>query len=130
MKSIEVTISADEATETATIECDRKNLALIFALRDGKKKIYKAHDLFECFGLLRADFPDIKFFCKGAKINVYPSRMASQMAGGIVAYELQLGRPAESEDIVNIFSYEDKDLTHDIQQQRHFYNCWIESLKK
>ena len=127
-KTIEVSINTCGVTQKALIECDRKNLTLALRTKNGLSKTYTAQDLFQCFGLLRADFQEINFLCKGAKVNVYPSRMASQMAGGIVAYELQLGRPAETEDVVNIFDFDDTDITNDIQQQRDFYKRWIESL--
>ncbi|AWM91179.1 hypothetical protein DJ564_10265 [Pseudomonas sp. 31-12] len=127
-KTIEITINTCGVTEKVSIECDRKNLTLFFTTKNGFRKTYTAHDLYECFGLLRADFPEINFLCKGAKLNVYPSRMASQMAGGIVAYELQMGKPAETEDVVNIFDFEDKDITTDIQQQRDFYKRWLASF--
>jgi hypothetical protein len=39
-----------------------------------------------------------------------------------------MGKPAENEDVVNIFDFEENDITHDIQQQRDFYNHWITSL--
>lgn len=127
-KTIEITINTCGVTEKISIECDRKNLTLVFTTKNGLRKPYKAHDLYECFGLLRADFPEINFLCKGAKLNVYPSRMASQMAGGIVAYELHMGRPCENEDVVNIFDFDDKDITADIQQQRDFYTRWLASV--
>jgi hypothetical protein len=97
-------------------------------MENGLRKTYTAHDLYVCFGLLRADFPEIKFLCKGAKLNVYPSRMSSQMSAGIVAYELFMGEPAEQEHIVDIFDYEENDITQDIQQQTYYYKRWIESL--
>jgi hypothetical protein len=97
-------------------------------MEDGFRKTYTAHDLYVCLGLLRADFPETKFLCKGAKLNVYPSRMSSQMSAGVVAYELHMGKPAKLEDIVNIFDYEENDITQDIQQQRDYYKRWIESL--
>lgn len=127
-KTIEITINTRGVTEKILIECDRKNLTLVFTTKNGLRKSYTAHDLYECFGLLRADFPEINFLCKGAKLNVYPSRMASQMAGGIVAYELHMGKPAENEDVVNIFDFDDKDITTDIQQQRDFYQRWVTSF--
>ncbi|WP_213936983.1 hypothetical protein [Pseudomonas sp. dw_612] len=128
MKTIEITISSGNTTETAKIECDRQKPCLTFTMQSGLKKTYSASDLYLCLGMLRADFPDIKFLCKGAKLNVYPSRMCSQMAGGVVAYEMSMGKPAEREDIVNIFDYEDKGITNDIEQQQEFYKRWIESL--
>jgi tRNA-binding EMAP/Myf-like protein len=78
--------------------------------------------------MLRADHPEIKFLCKGAKLNVHPSRMSSQMSSGLVAYELKLGKPSEEEDIVRIFDYEDKNITSNIEEQRTFYKNWVESL--
>jgi hypothetical protein len=97
-------------------------------MENGSRRTYTGHDFYACLGLLRADFPEVKFLCKGAKLNVYPSRMSSQMSAGIVAYELYMGKPAEQEDIVNIFDHEENDITQDIQQQTDFYKRWIESL--
>jgi hypothetical protein len=127
-KSIEIFINTCGVTEKVLIECDRRNLTLVFTMKNGLRKTYTAHDLYECFGLLRADFPEIKFLCKGAKLNVHPSRMASQMAGGIVAYELHMGLPTVAEDVVNIFAFEEQDITTDIQQQRDFYKRWLASI--
>lgn len=78
--------------------------------------------------MLRADHPEIKFLCKGAKLNVHPSRMSSQMSNGLVAYELKLGIPSEEEDIVRIFDYDDESITSNIEEQRAFYKKWIDSL--
>jgi hypothetical protein len=130
MKTVELSINNHGLTETALIECDRKNRTLTFTLKNGIKKTYTAHDLYVCLGLLRADFPETKFLCKGAKLNVYPSRMSSQMSAGLVAYELHMGKVSDDEDIVNIFDYEDADITNDIQQQTDFYKRWLDSLVK
>lgn len=67
-------------------------------------------DLFTCFCLLRTVFSSITFLCKGAKLNVYPSRMARDMAGGSVAYEYQKGKHASKEDLVSIFAFDNKDI--------------------
>jgi hypothetical protein len=130
MKIIEISINTHGVTKKATIECDRQKRTLTFIMENGSRRTYTGHDLYACLGLLRADFPEVKFLCKGAKLNVYPSRMSSQMSAGIVAYELYMGKPAEQEDIVNIFDYEENDITQDIQQQTDFYKRWIESLIK
>lgn len=128
MKTIEISINTHGVIQKAAIECDRQNPTLTYILENGLRKTYTAHDLYVCLGLLRADFPETKFLCKGAKFNVYPSRMSSQMSAGVVAYELHMGKPAELEDIVNIFDHEENDITQDIQQQRDYYKRWIESL--
>lgn len=128
MKIIEILINNHGIVETAKIECDRKKSTLTFTMQSGLKKIYTAYDLYVCFGMLRADYPDIKFLCKGAKLNVHPSRMSSQMSSGLVAYELKLGKPSEEDDIVRIFDYEDENITSNIEEQKTFYKNWIESL--
>ncbi|MGF6706905.1 hypothetical protein [Pseudomonas frederiksbergensis] len=128
MKTIEILINNHGVIERATIKCDRKKPTLTFTMLSGLKKVYTASDLYVCFGMLRADHPEIKFLCKGAKLNVHPSRMSSQMSSGLVAYELKLGKPSEEEDIVRIFDYEDKNITSNIEEQRTFYKNWVESL--
>jgi hypothetical protein len=128
MKSIEILTSTLGKVETVTIECDRKKMTLTLIMQNGFKKTYTAYDLFVCLGMIRADFPETKFLCKGAKLNVHPSRMSSQMSNGLVAYELELGIPSKEENIVRIFDYEDRDITNDINEQQTYYKNWIISL--
>ncbi len=128
MRSLDISIVVEGVIKKAQIECDRQKLSLVFRMECGITKSYSAGDLFICFGMLRAEFPNIKFLCKGSKLNVYPSRMSSQMSAGVVAYEMVLGRPAESEDVVRIFDFEDENITNNIEEQRDFYNKWIDSL--
>jgi hypothetical protein len=128
MKPIEILINNHGVIETAIIECNRKKPTLTFTMRDGLSKVYTAYDLYVCFGMLRAEHPEIKFLCKGAKLNVHPSRMSSQMSNGLVAYELKFGKPSEEEDLVRIFDYEDENITSNIEEQKAFYQNWIESL--
>ncbi|WP_191963610.1 hypothetical protein [Neisseria zalophi] len=54
--------------------------------------------------------------------------MARQMGYGIKAYELTLGQQATFEDLVDIFSFEDKNLTNSNQKQKEYYSKWINSL--
>lgn len=84
------------------------------------------NDLFTCFCTLRTVFPTITFLCKGAKQNVYPSRMSRDMAGGRVAYEYQQGKNASTDDLVSIFDFEDKDIVSPEKQQESFW-AWIRS---
>ena len=97
-------------------------------MQNGLTKTYTAYDLYVCFGMLRADYSEIKFLCKGAKLNVHPSRMSSQMSSGLIAYELNLGKPSEAKNLVRIFDYEDENITSNIEKQEIFYKNWIESL--
>ncbi|MHB2248602.1 hypothetical protein [Pseudomonas fitomaticsae] len=127
-KNISLLISG--VREEATIKYDSKKGTIKFAMKNGFKKMYEADDLYLCLAKIRNDFPDIVFLCKGAKINVTPSRMCSQMSGGAVAYELTLGKPATFNDIVQIFDYEESDLSTNLKDQQAFYKKWIDSLKK
>lgn len=128
MTSREVKIEIDGVVKTAVFECDRKIMAMTVTMPDGLVRNYTAADLYLCLGMVRRDFPDVNFLCKGAKINVYPSRMCSQMAGGVVAYEVRWGEAADEDDLVNIFDYEDKDLTNDIAEQADYHQRWLRSL--
>jgi hypothetical protein len=128
MTSREVAIEIDGVINKAIFKCDRKNTEMSVMMPDGIERSYTAVDLYLCLGMVRKDFPDVKFLCKGAKINVYPSRMSSQMAGGVVAYEVRWGESAGKDDIVNIFDYEDKGLTNDITKQADYHQGWLQSL--
>lgn len=130
MKIVEIMTTTFEIAEKLVVECDRQNRSLTLISKDGSREKYTADDIYECLGLLRADFPDTRFMCKGARLNVHPSRMSSQMSAGLVAYELHLGKPSEDGDVVNIFDYEETDITNDIQQQRDFYIKWVSSLQQ
>lgn len=128
MNTIEIKVLTPEGLEISNIECDRRNVLLTFTRKNGFKKTYTGNDFYGCFGALRADFPDFKFLCKGSKLNVHPSSMSSQMSRGLVAYELHTGKPAEEQNIVRIFDYEDTNLTNDISAQKAFYLSWIRSV--
>lgn len=128
MKTIEIKILNNQFKETAEIKFDRKKRSLTLTMKNGLTKTCTGEDLYECFGMIRAYFPEIIFLCKGARINVHPSRMTSQMSCGLVAYQVNTGYPTEEEDIVRIFDYEEENLTNDINEQRAFYSSWIKSL--
>jgi hypothetical protein len=128
MASREVTVELDGVVKKAVFKCDRKVIAMTVTMPGGLVKNYTAADFYLCLGMVRRDFPDVNFLCKGSKINVYPSRMCSQMAGGVVAYEVRLGEAAGEDDLVNIFDYEDKDLTNDITEQADYHRHWLQSL--
>ena len=110
------------------VKYDSTRMMLGFSEANHFKTIYRGEDIYRCFAKMRADFPHIIFLCKGAKINVRPSSMASQMAAGLVAYELTLGKRATNEDIVHIFDYEEHNLTNDPQEQESFYKEWLISI--
>ena len=105
--------------------CDREEVSIAFICESGCKRIYFGCDFYKCFALLRKDNPELTFCCKGAKINVHPSSMSSQMSLGLKAYELVVGKEPSLDDLVYIFDYEDRDLTNDPDEQRFFYMNWI-----
>lgn len=126
MKSREITIIKNGLRENALIEYEGGKPTLNLVLRDGARKSYTAMDLYESFGLLRSDLKDIKFLCKGARINVHTSGMSSHMSNGLVAYEMTMGIPEG--ELVHIFSYDESNLTNDIQEQHDFCQRWAESV--
>ncbi|WP_150293312.1 hypothetical protein [Pseudomonas extremaustralis] len=126
MKSTEIAIINNSLREMATIEYDRSIPSLSITFSNGAKRTYTDTDIFICFGLLRKEFSDITFLCKGSKINVYPSAMASQMSSGIVAYEVEMGDPEAK--LVRIFDYEENELTNDVNEQILYRNKWAKSI--
>lgn len=95
---------------------------------NGSEYSCRADDLFSCFIKLRLMLPHVEFLCKGAKINVYPSRASSQMSAGLMAYELAFGKQATRNNLINIFDYDTHGLTNDPLAQGEFFERWIESL--
>lgn len=102
------------------------SVSVIFS--DGKKLTGTGADIFSSFLNLRERLPGYIFQCKGAKINVHPSRMSSQMGGGLIAYELSMGTPAKRSDLVNIFTPDAVREEILPTEQREFFKKWIQSL--
>ncbi|TLG89638.1 hypothetical protein FEM54_21155 [Pseudomonas edaphica] len=128
MKTKKIKAIINNVEKYVTFKYDSTHIKLKFSEADNFAKVYTAEDIYQCLAKVRADFPYIKFLCKGAKINVRPSSMASQMSGGMVAYELTLGKRATREDLVNIFDFEEHNLTSDPNEQYNFYKKWITSI--
>lgn len=85
-------------------------------------------DFFECFKKIRELDKSIIYYCKGAKVNVLPSRMTRQMSKGLSAYETSLGIPARKENLVNIFDYANEGLASDPLEQDEYEVKWFSSL--
>jgi hypothetical protein len=113
--------------EKVHLACDCEAISITIECFGGARKTYFEKDFYKCFAALRKDNCDWVFYCKGAKTNVHPSSMASQMSLGLKAYELVIGKEPSKDDLVFIFDYEDKDLTSDPDRQRQFYLSWITS---
>ncbi|WP_277590222.1 hypothetical protein [Pseudomonas chlororaphis] len=128
MEHREITLEEDGLLRSVEIAYDMENPSIQINL-ENSEHVFFGDNLFSCFIKLRQNFPEIKFFCKGAKKNVYPSRASTQMSSGLMAYELQQGKQALRANIVNIFDYEDQDLTNDPVVQLDFFKSWMASLK-
>lgn len=126
---VDIVIGVNGGKESAQLVCDKKKITIGFLMRNGYRKIYSDHDFYKCFSRVRADHPDVVFYCKGSKINVHTSSMSSQMSLGLKAYELTLGKAASLDDVVYIFDYAEDELTNDYSVQREFYVRWIKSEK-
>ena len=125
-----VSILINEKLETAMLYYDTDMPTIQITLESGWTKKFSGLDIYECLGKIIKSLPDVKFLCKGAKINVRPSSMSSQMSCGIMAYEHKLGVRASRKDLVNIFQYDDQDIINDPQLQTDFFHRWLKSLKE
>lgn len=128
MKTQKIAAIVDNQKTEVIVKYDTAKLIMTFSEADNFKIIYEGRDMYVCLAKIRADFPHITFLCKGAKINVKPSRMASQMSAGLVAYEMILGEQATNENLVRLFDYEEDNLTSDPQEQINFFKKWLVSL--
>ncbi|MFC6337966.1 hypothetical protein GIR22_19255 [Pseudomonas sp. CCM 7891] len=128
MKTRQVKAIINNTVKYVTFKYDSAHLRLSFSEAEKFEKVYTGEDIYICLAKVRTEFPHIQFLCKGAKINVRPSSMASQMSAGLVAYELTLGKRTTQEDLVHIFDYEEHNLTNDPQEQQKFYKEWITSI--
>lgn len=129
MERTHLTIIVNGVREQATIKYDSTTGTIKFSMINGFRKTYTANDLYQCLAQIRKEHPNTIFLCKGAKLNVTPSRMCSQMSGGAIAYELKPGKPATFDDIVRIFDYEENNLSRSLEEQQNFYKQWIASLR-
>lgn len=108
----------------------RTNNLCILTLRfpDGEEYEVISDDFFSCLVDVRNKYPDIVFLCKGAKLNVYPSRMSRQMGQGLIAYEYTMGKQTRKEDMVQIFDFEDKEINYTPEEQKQNFYLWLNSF--
>lgn len=92
---------------------------------------FQDENFFEAFQALRRYLEErhIQIMCNGAAINVYPSPMQLSMGVGRSAYKLYVGKPATTEDIVDIFEYEGNLKFVGIEEQLNYYISWSKSLR-
>lgn len=128
MKTQKICALIENKKVEVIVKYDSAKCLMKFSESENPQRIYGGKDLYVCLAKIRADHPHITFFCKGSRLNVMPSRMASQMSAGIIAYQITMGKPATNEDIVHIFDYDEENLTNDPKEQIAFFKRWLASL--
>jgi hypothetical protein len=128
MTVVTIAILTDGKLESVAMEYNELTPSIRISMQSGWKKEYYGQDIYECLGEIMKDLPDVNFLCKGAKLNVRPSSMSSQMTSGIMAYEHELGVRVTRKNFVNIFDYEDQDIINDPELQKNFVFRWLKSL--
>ncbi len=108
-----------------------EDMVLIELTVDSNTISFQDENFFEAFQALRRHLEErhIQIMCNGAAINVYPSPMQLSMGVGRSAYKLNVGKPATTEDIVDIFEYEGNLKFVGIEEQLNYYISWSKSLK-
>ncbi|MDE9566365.1 hypothetical protein KKI93_20585 [Xenorhabdus bovienii] len=120
----------EENAKLSLISTEKRECFLRISIADIYQGEFPSTDFFACFAKLREELKDVIFLCKGAKINVYPSGMARDMALGMAAYEFSLGKEVGREDLVGTFDFEANDVAVSPNEQREYFYKWSESVRK
>lgn len=128
MERVTIDVIFDNKLEELELIYSAQPPSVSAAFADGKIITSTGTDIFSSFLNLREILPGYIFQCKGAKINVHPSRMSSQMGGGLMAYELSMSTPAKRSDLVNIFTPDTVGDEVSPMEQREFFKKWMQSL--
>ncbi|MEI5908232.1 hypothetical protein WAK64_14330 [Bacillus spongiae] len=109
---------------------DDENFVLIEMELSGRCLSYKDENCFDALKQLRETLEEkqIQILCNGAALNVYPSTMGLSMGVGRLAYKLTRGKQAKTEDLVDIFDFDEAFTFVSIYEQNHFYDEWLKSL--
>lgn len=109
---------------------DDEEMVLIVLSILGHTISYQHENFFQALQSLRQNLEEkkIQIMCNGAALNIYPSQMQLSMGSGRLAYKLKFGKPAISEDIVDIFECEDDLKFVKIEDQLKYYYRWLKSL--
>jgi hypothetical protein len=114
------------------ISDNRRDWNLKFRDLAGNVHCYDAGDVFAALQSMREELEaqGVKLLCAGARKDVWPSGMSRDMGGGFKAYVMRFGETAKIKDLVDIFDYSDPSLVGTVQEQRDYFEAWLESLKK
>ncbi|NNE84593.1 MAG: hypothetical protein HKN28_11540 [Alphaproteobacteria bacterium] len=92
----------------------------------------EADDYFNALLILRTQLEATghRLLCNGARRNVWPSGMSRSMGGGRKAYVMRMGQPTHGDDLVDIFDYAEPDLIVSVQEQKEFFDKWIDQFSR
>ena len=131
-----VLLGPNNSQRTAQIVCFRRasknsprKEPTIRLLSDGFDITVSASDFFQALCGIRDQLAAHGFFplCYGASRNVYPSGMLRDMAEGISAYRLTIGKAVSIEDLVNIFETGPDLEVSTVAAQKAFWDAWLVS---
>jgi hypothetical protein len=95
-----------------------------------EERHFDAADFYECLRAFRRviELDGFRVLCQGARPNVCPSPMASDMGGAVKSYVLTLGKPAFTKDLVGTFDpVEDITSVGTVEEQDEFMRPhWVE----
>lgn len=117
--------------ESISFMLNEEELTTISFYYNAEHCIFKAHDYFACLTLVRDFFwkKNKKVICNGARYDVYPSGMLSQMSKGLKVYQLKIGTKSGLNDIVETFASAELEKIGSLSDQEDFYKRWLESLR-
>jgi hypothetical protein len=97
---------------------------------EGAQLIADAEGFFDAMIAIRRELEaqGLRLECYGASLDVFPSGMARSMGPGEKAYKLELGRPAQTKDLVSIFESGPDVKPASIKEQEGYFDRWAESL--
>jgi hypothetical protein len=105
-------------------------MAIELSIEELSKTRFEGDDLFSalCNLRLELDKSDIKLLCNGCRIDTYVSRMSRQMGGGRKVYQLTMNKQAGLDSLVDIFGEAPADKIGTVEEQKTFYQKWLDSL--
>lgn len=118
--------------ECATFDLDDAgDLCLIVCRYRDKTIVCKESDFFEALVSVRRQLQadGLMPYCYGASLNVFPSGMARDMAQGLKAYKMVLGKLARLADLVDIFDQGPDIVPANVDAQEHFWRDWLASAR-
>jgi hypothetical protein len=126
-----VTVAGAFGTRAATVNYGSRGdeCHLELNLDDGRVFSASDGDYFACLVSIRRELEaqGIVVCCQGARKDVWPSGMARDMAAGLQAYVLTIGRTPLRSEVVGIFDPADRKLIGTVADQEQYFHLWWSS---